>query len=140
MGTGRDEFAKDTIRKAAGRVGYRCSFPGCPNSTIGASMEKANKTSVTGVAAHICAAAEGGPRYDKNMSAEERRSVENCIWLCQTHSKLIDTDVQTYTAEVLRQWKADAEVGASKALANGEIITACTRQGDLSITKAMEKI
>lgn len=120
MGTGRDEFAKDTIRKAAGRVGYRCSFPGCPNSTIGASMEKANKTSVTGVAAHICAAAEGGPRYDKNMSAEERRSVENCIWLCQTHSKLIDTDVQTYTAEVLRQWKADAEVGASKALANGD--------------------
>lgn len=118
MGTGRDDFTKDTIRKAAGRVGYRCSFPNCPNATIGASMESPNKTSVTGVAAHICAAAEGGPRYDQNMSVDERRSVENCIWLCQTHSKLIDTDVETYTVEKLHQWKADAELAASKALAD----------------------
>jgi len=120
MGTGRDDFTKDTIRKAAGRVGYRCSFPGCPNATIGASMESSNKTAVTGVAAHICAAAEGGPRYDKNMTATDRRSIENCIWLCQTHSKLIDTDEKTYTVEILRQWKADAETSASKALANGD--------------------
>lgn len=120
MGTGRDDFSKDTIRKAAGRVGYRCSFPGCPNATIGASMESPSKTSITGVAAHICAAAEGGPRYDKNMTVEERSGVENCIWLCQTHSKLIDTDVKTYPVELLRQWKADAETAASKALANGD--------------------
>ena len=120
MGTGRDDFSKDTIRKAAGRVGYRCSFPGCPNATIGASMENTQKTSITGVAAHICAAAEGGPRYDKSMTETERSGIENCIWLCQTHSKLIDTDVKTYPVEVLRQWKADAEIAASKALANGD--------------------
>lgn len=120
MGTGRDDFTQDTIRKAAGRVGYRCSFPGCPNVTIGASMEKPNKTSITGVAAHICAAAEGGPRYDKSMTVEERRGVENCIWLCQTHSKLIDTDVKTYSVEVLRQWKSNAEEAASIALANSD--------------------
>ena len=120
MGTGRDDFTQDTIRKAAGRVGYRCSFPGCPNATIGASMENPNKTSITGVAAHICAAAEGGPRYDKSMTVEERRGVENCIWLCQTHSKLIDTDVKTYSVEVLRQWKSNAEAAASIALANSD--------------------
>ena len=120
MGTGRDDFSKDTIRKAAGRVGYRCSFPGCPNATIGASMENTQKTSITGVAAHICAAAEGGPRYDKSMTETERSGIENCIWLCQTHSKLIDTDVKTYPVEVLRQWKADAEIAASKSLANGD--------------------
>lgn len=120
MGTGRDDFTQDTIRKAAGRVGYRCSFPGCPNATIGASMENTSKTSITGVAAHICAAAEGGPRYNKNMTIEERRGVENCIWLCQTHSKLIDTDVNTYTVEVLHQWKSAAEAAASKALADGD--------------------
>lgn len=120
MGTGRDDFSKETIRKAASRVGYRCSFPGCPNATIGASMEGPSKISTTGVAAHICAAAEGGPRYDKNMTVAERSGVENCIWLCQTHSKLIDTDVTTYPVDVLRQWKLDAEVAASKALANGD--------------------
>lgn len=120
MGTGRDDFTEATKRKAAGRVGYRCSFPDCPNATIGASMESSDKTAVTGVAAHICAAAEGGPRYDKNMTVEERRSIENCIWLCQTHSRLIDTDEKTYTVEILRRWKANAEAAASKALANGD--------------------
>lgn len=120
MGTGRDDFTEATKRKAAGRVGYRCSFPDCPNATIGASMESSDKTAVTGVAAHICAAAEEGPRYDKNMTVEERRSIENCIWLCQTHSRLIDTDEKTYTVEVLRRWKANAEAAASKALANGD--------------------
>ena len=120
MGSNRDNFTPDTIRRAAGRVGYRCSFPNCPNTTIGASMENTRKTSITGVAAHICAAAEGGPRYDKNMTPDERKSVENCIWMCQTHAKLIDTDTSTYSAELLRKWKADAEKNASMALANGD--------------------
>ena len=120
MGSNRDNFTPDTIRRAAGRVGYRCSFPNCPNTTIGASMENTRKMSITGVAAHICAAAEGGPRYDENMTADERKSVENCIWMCQTHAKLIDTDTSTYSAELLRKWKADAEKNASMALANGD--------------------
>lgn len=120
MGTGRDDFTLDTIRRAAGRVGYRCSFPGCPNATVGASMENARKVSMTGVAAHICAAAKGGPRYDENMTPDKRRGIENCIWLCQTHAKLIDTDEKTYPADLLRQWKAVAEERASKALANGD--------------------
>ena len=44
--------------------------------TIGASQEKADKPSRTGVAAHICAAAEGGPRYDPNMTPEERKQLD----------------------------------------------------------------
>lgn len=120
MGTGRDDFTRDTIRRAAGRVGYHCSFPGCTNATIGASMESPCKIAITGVAAHICAAAEGGPRYDKKMSVDERRGIENCIWLCQTHAKLIDVDEKTYPVEILRQWKANAEAAASAALANGD--------------------
>ena len=120
MGTGRDDFSQDTIRKAAMRVGYHCSFPGCLNATVGASMESASKVSMTGVAAHICAAAKGGPRYDANMTAQERSGIENCIWLCQTHSKLIDTDVKKYTVDLLRKWKSEAENRASKELANSD--------------------
>ena len=120
MGTGRDDFSQDTIRKAAMRVGYHCSFPGCLNATVGASMESASKVSMTGVAAHICAAAKGGPRYDANMTAQERSGIENCIWLCQTHSKLIDTDVKKYTVDLVRKWKSEAENRASKELANSD--------------------
>jgi len=53
MGTKRDDFTAETIRSAAGRVGYRCSFPGCPRSTIGASMENNKKTANIGVAAQL---------------------------------------------------------------------------------------
>ena len=99
MSKNRDDFTKTTINRAAARVGYRCSYPGCPTATIGASMESNDSVSTLGVGAHICAAAKGGPRYDENMTIDERRGIDNCIWLCQTHAKLIDTDVETYTVE-----------------------------------------
>lgn len=118
MSTTRDDFTQKTIREVAGRVGYRCSFPGCPNNTIGASMENTSKVSIIGVAAHICAAAPGGPRYDASMTTEERRGHDNCIWMCQTHARLIDTDETQYTVEDLKAWKKEAEESASKALAN----------------------
>ena len=54
MGTGREDFTKDTIRRAAGRVAYRCSFPGCCNETIGVSMEGSDKTALL-VLLHIFA-------------------------------------------------------------------------------------
>lgn len=85
-------------------------------------MESTLKTSLTGQAAHICAAAPGGKRYDVNMTPEERSSIDNCIWLCDYHARLIDTDAATYTVEKLRQWKADAEIQSSLALANKDFL------------------
>ncbi len=123
MSTGRDDFTEKTKRDVAGRAGYRCSFPGCNVTTIGASMENSSKVAITGVAAHICAASEGGPRYDANMSPEERRGHDNCIWMCQTHARLIDTDVATYTVEQLHDWKKTAEKNAAMALANPDYLS-----------------
>ena len=51
----------------------------------------------------------GGPRYDENMTAQERKSSENGIWLCQSCSKLIDSDVKRYTIEKLKKWKEISE-------------------------------
>ena len=62
-----------------------------------------------GVAAHITAAAEGGPRFDPSLTRQQRSSAENGIWLCQTHAKLVDSDSPRFTVELLRQWKAEAE-------------------------------
>ena len=118
MPNSRDDFTKTTKQIAAGRVGYRCSFPQCTVATIGASFESGRAVSTTGVAAHICAAAAGGKRYDPQMTEEERKSVDNCIWMCQTHARLIDTDEVTYTVDKLREWKKEAEIAASKQLAD----------------------
>ena len=60
-------------------------------------------TSSIGTAAHICAAAPGGPRYDADMSSNERSGIDNGIWLCAHDGRLIDTDVVAYTAEVLKR-------------------------------------
>lgn len=116
--TNRDDFTSATKEKAAKRVAYRCSFCGKP--TIGPSSEKSDAISNTGVAAHICAAAPGGKRYDANMTPEQRMSINNCIWMCQTHAHLIDTDENKYTVKVLRDMKQKAEENAAKANADIE--------------------
>lgn len=111
----RDDFTQATKDLLAKRVGYRCSNPDCGKSTIGPSSE-AEKTVNIGVAAHIRAAALGGKRYDIRMTREQRSHVSNGIWLCQSCSKLIDSDAKRYTVERLHQWKAWAEEQAEMEL------------------------
>ena len=125
MANNRDDFSESTKSKAARRVGYRCSFKGCNCPTVGASLDNKNKVSSIGIAAHICAAAPGGPRYDSNMTSEERKDISNCIWMCQTHAHLIDTDETKYTVEILREWKKEAEKEASAALADPNFFNNC---------------
>jgi hypothetical protein len=69
-----------------------------------------------GEAAHITAAASGGPRFDPNMSSADRKSSENGIWMCRHHARLIDADSGEYSATSLRQWKQVAEATAYREL------------------------
>lgn len=116
--TNRDEFSPSTKERAAKRSAYRCAFCGKP--TIGPSFENNRAVSNTGVAAHICAAAPGGKRYDPNMTQEQRMSIDNCVWMCQTHAHLIDTDELKYTVEVLKEMKQKSEMAAAEANADIE--------------------
>lgn len=108
MGNNRDDFSSSTKELLANRVGRRCSNPNCRKLTCGANDDPTKITNI-GVAAHICAAAKGGPRFDPNMSAEERKSFYNGIWLCQNCAKLIDSDTRRFTIELLSAWKQIAE-------------------------------
>lgn len=108
MANNRDDFSLVTKELLANRVGRRCSNPSCQKLTCGANTVTDKITNI-GVASHICAAAKGGPRYDESMTPEERKSFDNGIWLCQSCSKLIDTDTTRYTKEVLISWKKIAE-------------------------------
>jgi hypothetical protein len=69
-----------------------------------------------GVAAHITAAAPGGPRFDPNLSDKERASATNGIWLCQNCAKLVDSDVARFSALALRGWKLGAEWDAKQRI------------------------
>jgi hypothetical protein len=55
-----------------------------------------------GIAAHIHAAAPGGPRYLETMTREERKHITNGIWLCSNHAKEIDSNTVRDSAEILQ--------------------------------------
>ena len=111
----RDDFSKKTIEILCKRVNAICSNPECNRGTLAASSEP-NKFVNTGVASHICAAAPGGPRYDAKMTFEQRSSIDNGIWLCQSCAKYVDSDEKKYTVELLHSWKEQAESRAQKGL------------------------
>jgi hypothetical protein len=63
------------------------------------------------MACHIYAAAAGpaARRRNPQLSFDELRSIENGIWMCYTHGKIIDTDECTYTPQMLKHWRSIAE-------------------------------
>jgi len=114
----RDDFSVATRELLAKRVGVVCSNPECQRPTSG-PQEDPTKAVNLGVAAHISAASPGGPRYQTDLSAEQRCDSSNGIWLCATCAKLIDSDVLRFDRETLEGWKRAAERAASLALIRG---------------------
>lgn len=104
----RDDFSVATIKILERRVNGKCSNPECRIPTSGPTVI-ANKANNVGVGAHIEAAAPGGPRYNMQMTSEQRASIENAIWLCANCAGKIDRDVELYTVAVLAEWKKEAE-------------------------------
>jgi hypothetical protein len=104
----RDDFSEPVKRTLAAHVGHRCSNPDCRALTSGPQEEPAKAVNL-GVAAHISAAAPGGPRYDDARSPEQRSGIENGIWLCQNCAKLIDNDPARFSNELLTAWRLVAE-------------------------------
>lgn len=111
----RDDFSKRTIDLLAKRAGYLCSNPECNLPTVGAAASP-DKSIIVGEAAHITAAAPGGPRYDPSLTAEQRRHHSNGIWLCEIHGKAVDADPNHFTVEMLRKWKQQAEQKSFRAI------------------------
>ncbi len=100
----RDNFSKKKAAVIAERAAYLCSNPDCRMITSGPHSNE-SRSLKNGVAAHICAASVGGPRFDPNQTLEERTSVSNGIWLCHSCSDLVDKDPEKYSKEILISWK-----------------------------------
>lgn len=128
----RDEFNEEAKRIVAQRVGFRCSNPSCSASTSGPQLDPA-KTLNLGVAAHITAASGGGPRYDPSLSPEERKHINNAIWLCQNCGKLVDNDPSRFTAEDLLQWKVQAEARALAIIGKATVSPSCPSTSFLEV-------
>jgi len=97
----------------------RCSNPECRRLTCGPRADSSQTVNL-GVAAHITAASEGGPRYDPGLTHVERSSIENGIWLCATHAKLVDNDAEKFTTALLREWKSFSEGATAEEIEGRE--------------------
>jgi hypothetical protein len=135
----RDEFRKSDADILAKRVGGRCSNPGCRKSTTGPKDDPSRAVNI-GVAAHITAAALGGPRFDPSLSSDERKSVENGVWLCQNCAKLVDNDPSRYTVATLRSWKNRAEENARLELEGTSLSEHARTIVDLVLERRNESI
>lgn len=99
------------------RAGYCCSFSECGRPTVGPSETGPDKHVNIGVAAHITAASPGGPRYDATMTSEQRSSITNGIWLCQSHARLIDVNPDAFPVHRLHEIKLAHETAQVARLA-----------------------
>lgn len=132
----RDDFLAKTVQRLRDCAGNVCSYPDCYVHTHGAKASGDGALSV-GVACHIKAAAPGGPRYDVTQTKDERRHIDNGIWMCQTHSRLVDADDSAYSVGTLLEWKIQAEI-RSNSLVNQKSFTekeikAAVEEGTVSV-------
>lgn len=112
----RDNFTESTKRALRDRVGNLCSRPECRKHTSSPNPNSSERVDITGRAAHITGAVQNSPRFDRNLSSEERRHADNGIWLCADCADLVDkNEGRGFTVEQLRGWKRTAEEAQSNA-------------------------
>ena len=87
--------------------------------TVAGSEDRKSGLTLIGIAAHITAAASGGPRYDPLMGHDERSSESNGIWTCQTHGKFVDDNPSVCTTDELQRWKRLHEKWVFDRVASG---------------------
>ncbi|MEK7595531.1 MAG: hypothetical protein AAB443_03025 [Patescibacteria group bacterium] len=110
---GRDQILMKDLKILWSKAGGRCSV--CKAELVHEKTEKEQEV-VVGVNAHIVADSTNGPRGSPSLPTEQRRLYDNLILLCMKHNKVIDTQLDTYTVEKLRQIKKDHEVWVSEKL------------------------
>lgn len=92
----------ETLKLLYVRSGNECAFPGCEHPIFN------DDGLYIAQLCHITAANEGGERFDKNQTDDERRAFENLLFMCHRHHKETD-DVNKYPVEKLKEIKGNHE-------------------------------
>lgn len=117
MSKSRDDFDKPVVDALAKRAAFICSNPDCKTLTIAPSDEDSLKFIYIGKAAHITSASEGGPRFDQSISSDERKSIDNGIFLCSNCADMVDKNKGIdFSIELLHEWKTSHENWVSNNL------------------------
>lgn len=97
------DLSLKTLKRLFAVSGNQCAFPDCESPIV------EDSGTVTGIICHICARSRGGPRYDASQTDEERHSFPNLLLMCGRHSKLIDSEPEYYTVQLLQRMKSNSQ-------------------------------
>jgi hypothetical protein len=99
------DFSKSVKNALAHRAAYICANPDCRCLTLSLIGDDAGRVNYRGRAVAICGP-EGGPRHDPGMNSNQRKAIDNAIFLCNKCADLAGRNKGAhYPAEVLRDWK-----------------------------------
>jgi len=99
------DFSKSVKTALAQRAAYVCANPDCRCLTLTLVGDDATRVSYRGRAVAI-RGAEGGPRHDAGMNGNQRKAIDNAIFLCAKCADVTSRQKGAhYPAEVLRDWK-----------------------------------
>jgi hypothetical protein len=79
------QYKRSTVRRLDTLSGNECAYPNCSRKLIAE-----DGISIISKICHIAAASKEGPRFDKDMTDDERRGFDNLILLCDEHHVMID--------------------------------------------------
>jgi len=97
----------DKTRKVLwGRSGSLCAF--CKTHLV-IDASKFDPEAVVGDECHIVSSASNGPRHDPSVDQGLIDGMDNLILLCRVHHKLVDDQPETFSADTLKQLKANHE-------------------------------
>ena len=103
---------KDVLRTLSGN---QCAHPECTKALVEPGTEKSTAF-VNADICHIYAVSTKGPRGKIDLTENELNAAENLILLCPTHHRLVDTQHETYPANLLKEWKQKHESKMQKPL------------------------
>lgn len=94
------------IKRLLLESGGICAFPGCDKFLVSPETPS-DEGAVIAEMAHIVADSREGPRGRAPLTDDERRKADNLVALCGDHHTIVDTQLQTYSVQVMRQMKTD---------------------------------
>lgn len=127
------QYKPSTVRRLDTLSGNECAHPNCSKRLIAE-----DGVSIISKICHIAAASEEGPRYDKDMTDDDRRGYDNLILLCDEHHVIIDNKLneKTYTTILLKTWKNDHEKKILELISNKNLLS----KHPLSLNKVINSI
>tara|TARA_Y100000034_G_scaffold32291_1_gene39571 strand:- start:148199 stop:151792 length:3594 start_codon:yes stop_codon:yes gene_type:complete len=103
-GPGPRDYKPSEIKRLFALSKNQCTKPNCKNKLVAED----GKTLISYIC-HIEAAKKGGPRFNREMDDDQRRSYDNLILLCDEHHRIVDNkeNEKEFTKVLLQQWKSD---------------------------------